>query len=51
VVVKAHRHGIKNIWMQPGSESLKAITLCDKYGINLIAQGPFIMVKLGFQEH
>ncbi len=50
IIEKAHRIGIQFIWMQPGAESPKAIADCKKYGINLIAQGPCILVKLGFQE-
>lgn len=28
--------GIKNIWMQPGSESSKAVSFCEKHKINHI---------------
>ncbi len=40
------RLGIKQIWMQPGSESEKAIALCRDKGIAVIAGGPCIMVLL-----
>lgn len=41
---------IKNIWMQPGSESQKAIMNCKKNNINVIAGGPCVLVFLGFKE-
>lgn len=37
VVRKAHDLGIKNIWMQPGSESLVAEEFCKQNGMNLIS--------------
>lgn len=36
--------GIKNVWMQPGSESKKAIEFCNKNNINLI-QNACIMIN------
>ena len=51
IVEQAIATGIKNIWMQPGAESETAINLCLKNNINLIAQGPCILVVLGFTEH
>ena len=48
VVEQANAHGIKNIWMQPGAESLLAIQKCLDYGINVIADGSCILVLLGF---
>lgn len=41
---------IKNIWMQPGAESQKAIQDCLDNNINVIAGGPCILVKLGFED-
>ena len=48
IVEQAIGHGIKNIWMQPGSESTLAIQLCRDNNINIIANGPCILVELGF---
>ncbi|CEK09351.1 CoA-binding protein [Legionella hackeliae] len=48
VVEEAIKKGIKNIWMQPGAESEKAIHDCNKNGINVIAKGPCLLVELGF---
>lgn len=51
LVDEAYKKGIKNIWMQPGAESKVAIEKCHAYGINLIAGGPCILVKLGWFSH
>lgn len=50
IVAQAIKKGIKNIWMQPGAESSKAIEECLKHGINLIAEGPCILVFLKYHE-
>lgn len=50
IVEQAIEHGIKNIWMQPGSESALAIQLCRDNNINIIANGPCILVELGFVD-
>lgn len=41
---------IQHVWMQPGAESQKAIKRCQDLGIELIAQGPCILVYLGFHD-
>ena len=51
VVEQAAQKGIKNIWMQPGAESPRAVALCREKGINVIADGSCILVVLGFREH
>jgi uncharacterized protein len=51
VVAQAAAKGIKNIWMQPGAESQRAIDLCREKGINVIADGSCVLVVLGFREH
>jgi predicted CoA-binding protein len=51
LVEEAIAKGIKNIWMQPGAESEKAVKLCEKAGINVIADGSCILVVLGYREH
>ncbi|MBA2652216.1 MAG: CoA-binding protein [Tatlockia sp.] len=50
IVDEAIKKGIKNIWIQPGAESETAIYHCLKHKINLIANGPCILVELGFTE-
>ncbi|MCX8514334.1 MAG: hypothetical protein RL017_403 [Pseudomonadota bacterium] len=50
VIQQAHQAGICNIWLQPGSESEAAILQCQKYKINVIANGPCILRYLGWHE-
>ena len=50
IVKQAITKGIKNIWMQPGAESDEAVANCEKNGINVIANGPCILVTFGFVE-
>lgn len=45
IVDEAFQKGIKNIWMQPGSENDTAIQKCMGYGINVISNGPCILVE------
>jgi len=40
------RLGITQVWMQPGAESVAAITACHDSGIHVIAGGPCIMVLM-----
>lgn len=51
VVEEAIKKGIKNIWMQPGAESVSAIQNCKDNHINIIAEGPCILVLLNYREH
>ncbi|CAM2839862.1 CoA-binding protein [Legionella steigerwaltii] len=51
IVEEAIQKGIKNIWMQPGAESEKAIQNCKQHKINIIAGGPCILVTLDYKEH
>jgi len=51
VVADAAAKGIRNIWMQPGAESTRAVALCRNHGINVIADGSCILVVLGYWEH
>ncbi len=50
VVELAARKGIKNIWMQPGAQSDRAVELCRQNGINAIADGSCILVVLRYHE-
>ena len=50
VVEDAIALGIKNIWMQPGSEDDEAVENAKQAGINVIANGPCILVALRFQN-
>jgi len=51
MVKDAISKGIKNIWMQPGAESEAAIQTCKENNINVIANGPCILVMLGFDDN
>lgn len=51
IVEQAIAKGIKNIWMQPGAESSKAIAACEQHNINIIAGGECILVRLGFPDN
>jgi len=47
LVQEAVSLGIKNIWLQQGSESLEAVQFCQEHGINLVS-GECIMM---YQPH
>ncbi len=46
VVVAAIACGIERIWLQPGAESAAAIATAEGAGIDVIAEGPCILVSL-----
>ena len=50
IVEQAGELGIKNIWMQPGSENEAALSRAEELGMNVIAGGPCLLVVLGFLE-
>jgi predicted CoA-binding protein len=50
IVEAAKVKGIKNIWMQPGAESPKAIEAARAAGMNVIADGTCILVVLRYRE-
>jgi len=50
VVEEAIRKGIRNVWMQPGAESDRAVAACEAAGINVIADGSCVLVVLGYRE-
>lgn len=51
LVPLAISQGIENIWMQPGAENPKAVELCQRQNINVIADGSCILVLLGYHDH
>ena len=51
VVEQAAARGIKNIWMQIGSESPAAVKYCEEQNLNVIADGSCVLVVLGYHEH
>ena len=50
VVEETVRRGIRNVWMQPGAESERAVATCAAAGINVIADGSCLLVVLGYRE-
>jgi uncharacterized protein len=50
VVGEALRLGIKNIWMQPGAESDRAVRAAEAAGANVIAHGPCLLVSLRYHD-
>ncbi len=51
MVEQAIAKGIKNVWMQPGAESARAVAACEEAGVNVIADGSCVLVVMGFNEH
>lgn len=50
LVDDAIKHGVKNIWFQPGSHNDNAIKKCEKNNINVIANGHCILATTGFED-
>ncbi len=50
VVKQAAKLGIKNIWMQPGAESERAVQMAEEAGINVFGGDACILVVLGYHE-
>ncbi len=50
VVEQAHAAGIRYLWMQPGAESDRAIERGKELGLEVIAGGPCVLVKLRYRE-
>ncbi len=50
VVDEAIKLGIQHLWMQPGAESPSAIARAEAAGIQVVANGPCLLVVLGYAE-
>jgi predicted CoA-binding protein len=50
VIEDAIKTGIKNVWLQPGAESVSAVERGQKAGLNVIHGGPCILVVMGYRE-
>ena len=50
VVEEAATLGAKRLWMQPGAESDYAIQKAEKLGMEVIANGPCLLVVLSFKD-
>ena len=50
IIAQAAECGIEHVWIQPGAESEKALTIADAHQMNVIAGGPCILVTLQYRE-
>lgn len=50
IIAEALELGIQHIWLQPGAESKAALRMAQAAKANLIAQGPCLLVVLGFSN-
>jgi predicted CoA-binding protein len=50
VVREAAAAGVQYIWMQPGAESDAAIRTAEALGMSVIANGPCLLVVLGYRD-
>jgi predicted CoA-binding protein len=50
IVEQAAALGIKHIWLQPGAESAQAVARATELGMNVISDGPCILVALRYRE-
>lgn len=50
VVEQAVGLGVKHLWMQPGAESPRAVAYARENGVNVVANGPCVLVVLGYHE-
>jgi predicted CoA-binding protein len=50
VVQEAIQAGVKRIWMQPGAEHPDAIRIAEEAGLEVIANGPCLLVVMGYRE-
>lgn len=50
VVGDAHQKGAQWVWMQPGAESPAAIATATALGLQVIAEGPCVLVALRYRD-
>ena len=50
VVEQAGELCIRNIWLQPGSESDAAVARAVELGMHVISGGPCLLVVIGYRE-
>lgn len=50
IVADAIATGVKDLWFQPGAEDAAAIASARKAGLSVIADGPCLLVALGFHD-
>ena len=50
LIDEAAAAGIRHVWMQPGAESPQAVQRARELGMNAIANGPCLLVVLGYRD-
>jgi predicted CoA-binding protein len=50
IVGEAATAGVTHIWMQPGAESEAAIRSAEAAGLTVIANGPCVLVVMGYRD-
>ena len=50
LIDEAAAAGIRHVWMQPGSESERAVAKCAGHGIEAVWGGACVLVVLGYRE-
>ena len=50
IVLDAQVAGVRHLWFQPGAEDVAAIAAARRGGIEVIADGPCLLVALGFRD-
>jgi predicted CoA-binding protein len=50
IVEDAVAAGVRHLWFQPGAEHAGAIDTARKHGIEVVANGPCVLVALGFRD-
>lgn len=50
ILADALARGVRHVWFQPGAEDAAAIAEARAAGVNVIADGPCLLVQLGFHD-
>lgn len=50
IVADAKAAGVLHLWFQPGAEDAGAIATARSLGMNVVADGPCLLVALGFRD-
>ncbi len=50
IVADARASGVRHLWFQPGAEEPTAIAAARAAGLHVIANGPCLLVALGFRD-
>ena len=50
IVADLPASGAGHVWMQPGAQSERAVARVKALGLNVISDGPCLLVALGFRE-